>query len=307
MTLESSLGDVADPTRKLGSKQLVGLTDLSPADLTLFAATWAGLAPSRRLGLLTGLTDLAQDNVELNFDAVFKLALDDEEGEVRVAAVRGLYEYQGTDLIPILIAFLRDDADAGVRMEGAIALGRYALASELDRLSVEDAGAVRQALTDAVRDGDQDDMVRAKAIEALGALSDEEAQNLIESTYREDSLWLKVGAVDAMGRSADEGWLPVVIREMTNRAPQMRHAAAFAAGEIGSEEAISHLVDVAAEDPDREVQLAAVHALGEIGGRHAKVALQGLLYRGDDDLREAIEEAMAQAALADDPITGLGL
>jgi HEAT repeat protein len=125
---------------------------------------------------------------------------------------------------------------------------------------------------------------------------------LIESIYQEESTWLKVGAVDAMGRSANEVWLPIILREMDNLAPEMRHAAAFAAGEIGDEEAIERLKQHAALDPDREVQLASIRSLGEIGGAQARVALKSLLYEGDDDLREAIEEALIELSSLDDPL-----
>jgi len=115
-------------------------------------------------------------------------------------------------------------------------------------------------------------------------------------------MWLKVGAVDAMGRSANETWLPIVIDEMDSEAPEMRHAAAFAAGEIGAEDAIQPLKRLAIQDPDREVQLAAIRGLGEIGGPTATVALKSILYEGDDDLREAVEEAISEAEFYDDPL-----
>jgi HEAT repeat protein len=94
---------------------------------------------------------------------------------------------------------------------------------------------------------------------------------------------------------------------MENRAPEMRHAAAFAAGEIGDEQAIQPLKRAAINDPDREVQLAAIRSLGEIGGGPARVALQAVLYEGDDSLREAVEEALTEIAFNDDPLLPGGL
>jgi HEAT repeat protein len=90
---------------------------------------------------------------------------------------------------------------------------------------------------------------------------------------------------------------------MGNRAPEMRHAAAFAAGEIGDEETIEPLKKMAIRDPDKDVQLAAVHALGEIGGARARVALKTVLFEGDDDLRQAIEEAMAEVDFHENPLS----
>jgi HEAT repeat protein len=108
-----------------------------------------------------------------------------------------------------------------------------------------------------------------------------------------------------MGRSANAIWVPLVLRETENGAPEMRHAAAFALGEIGEEEAIPRLRRMAIEDPDREVKLAAVHSLGEIGGSTARVALQGVLYEGGDDLEEAVNEALEEIAFNEDPFGSL--
>src|SRR5690606_9234542 len=163
----------------------------------------------------------------------------------------------------------------------------------------------RNALIECAEDTEEDERVRARAIEALGAMSGEDTANLIESIYAEESLWLKVGAIDAMGRTCDSVWLPIILRESENRAPEMRHAAAFAAGEIGEEAAVPQLRRMAIEDPDREVQLAAIRSLGVIGGAQARVALQGILYEGDDALREAVEEAMAEIDFGDDPLRAL--
>jgi HEAT repeat protein len=175
----------------------------------------------------------------------------------------------------------------------------------MTRLDDGDMERVRDVLIEAVEDTAEDDLVRARAIEALGAISDEEVQNLIESIYGEDSLELRVGAIDAMGRSCDERWLPIVLKELINPAPEMRQAAAFATGEIGSEDAVAELAETAANDPEREVQIVAIHALGEIGGREAQVALTSLRYEGDDNVQDAIEEALAEVQFKEDPLGGL--
>lgn len=302
MSFESDLADLGDPTKRLAATQLVNFSELDAIEAERFEAAWPEIDAGRRVQIISELTDLAQDSVDLNFDAIYKLALRDEEALVRAAALNGLQEYEGRDLIPVLGDLLRNDADAAVRREAAVALGRYALAAELDQLRAEDAAAVRDVLMESAEDLEEDDRVRARAIEALGAISGEETENLIESIYQENSLWLKVGAMDAMGRSCNESWLPLVLREMENRAPEMRHAAAFAAGEIGDEVAVNQLKRMAVLDPDREVQLAAVHALGEIGGNQAKVALKAVLFEGDEALEEAVQEAMSEIEFNEDPM-----
>jgi HEAT repeat protein len=302
MSFQSVLAGLADEDKRPTSQELVDLSDLDATEAAQLASEWPDVAPDRRLRLLVDLAELSQDNVELNFDSVYKIGLGDEQAEVREAAIRGLYEYEGRDLISTLADILRNDTDPGVRREAAMALGRFALAAELGHLRDEDTSLIRDSLIESAEDTDEDERVRARAIEAAGAISGEDTENLIESIYQEDSLWLKVGAVDAMGRSCNDTWLPVLLQEMLNPAPEMRHAAAFAAGEIGEEDAIDPLKRMAIDDPDREVQLAAIHALSEIGGPLARVALQNILYEGDDDLSEAIREAMTEVTFQEDPL-----
>jgi HEAT repeat protein len=305
MALESVIQEIGDSDKKLSATQLSSLSDMDGDDTRALTDAWPEVEVNRRFAIIQQATELAQDNVDLNFDAIFKIALSDEEATVRAAALRGLSEYERRDLIPVLIDLLLTDEDAGVRREAAVVLGRYALACELGQFGVEEERRVRQALIESAEDTEEDERVRARAIEALGALSGEDTDNLIESIYDEDSLWLKVGAVDAMGRSANAIWVPLVLRETENGAPEMRHAAAFALGEIGEEEAIPRLRRMAIEDPDREVKLAAVHSLGEIGGSTARVALQGVLYEGGDDLEEAVNEALEEIAFNEDPFGSL--
>src|SRR5438874_2685768 len=99
MTFESSLAELADPTKKLSATEIVSFSSLEPPQLSQFTETWEETQPDRRLSLVTNLTELLEDNIELNFDAVFKLALGDEDPLVRAAAIAGLYEYEGSDLI----------------------------------------------------------------------------------------------------------------------------------------------------------------------------------------------------------------
>jgi HEAT repeat protein len=302
MTFEQVLEELTDSALRLTSRQLTNLADLEGPALRDFAAAWPQIEAGRRRRILIDLAVLAEDNIDLIFDAVFKVALEDEEAAVRAAAIRGLCEYVGRDVIHVLATLVRADPDAEVRRESAVALGRYAIDAESDGLDAEDAGLIQGVLVEAVEDLEEDETVRARAIEALGAISGEETQNLIESVYEEESIWLKIGAVDAMGRSCDEAWLPVVLREMDNAAPEMRFAAVSAAGSIGDDEAVAKLAQIARDDPDREVQLGAVRALAEIGGRYSRGALKNLIEEADDGLRQAIEEAIAEAELGDDPL-----
>jgi HEAT repeat protein len=302
VSFESDLADLGDPNKRPAATQLVNFSELDEIELSRFGEAWIEFDGSRRFLIITELTELANDSVDLNFDAIYKIALRDEEPELRSAALKGLNEYDGRDLIAVLVDVLRNDPDTDVRREAAVTLGRYALAAELGQLALDDLAVIREALFESAEDLEEDEIVRGRAIEALGAISGEETENLIESIYEEDSMWLKIGAVDAMGRSCNPMWIPLILREMESVVPEMRHAAAFAAGEIGERDAVEALKRMAVMDPDREVQLAAVHSLGEIGGSQAKVALKAVLFEGEESLEEAVQEAISEIEFNEDPL-----
>lgn len=300
MSLQEVLQGLADPDRRPTNKQLTELSDLDEDGAAEVIDALQYLSAGRRHSFLLQLADLAQDNIDVNYDAIFKAHLPDQDPTIRAAALQGLAEYEGRDLIPALADLLRKDEYAEVRREAAISLGRFALAVELGYLRESEGADIREVLIESATDIDEDDLVRARAVEALGALSGDETENLIESVYHEESPWLKIGAVDAMGRSCNEIWLPTVLSEMSSPSPEMRHAAAFAAGQIGEDEAIEPLKRLAIIDQVRDVQLAAIHALSEIGSPLARVALKSILFEGDDDLHEVIQETLTELSLRDD-------
>src|SRR4051794_18031062 len=128
MSFESNLADL--PNKRLTSSQLVEFSNLGPEEVESLQDALEGTPPERRLGLMTDLSVLVEDNIELNFDAVFRLALADAAAGVREAAIQGLYEYEEPDLIEPLSDLLLGDPDGAVRAEAAVALGRYALMAE---------------------------------------------------------------------------------------------------------------------------------------------------------------------------------
>jgi HEAT repeat protein len=302
VSFQSSIQHLLASNERLSASQLADLAGPDEIEMDQLRAAWPEIDPERRAKALTALAELLEDNVDLYFDPIFKVGLSDPEWEVRAAAIRGLYEYEGADLIPVLTGLLRDDPVPEVRAEAAIGLGKYALAVEFGKLTESDAHTVTSILTDKVEDVDEEEDVRARALESLGAISSDDVRDLIDSVYQEGTPELKVGAIDAMGRSCDEAWLPVVLQEMTAEEPELRYAAACAAGSIGDEEAIEDLRQLAMYDPDHEVQVAAVLALGEVAGQLARVALKDIQSHGDDALQDAVEEALREISFLDDPL-----
>jgi HEAT repeat protein len=299
--VQEYLEELADPDQPVSVSNLVTLSNVAPNDLSAVGAAFPRLSDERRSEVINAMAELAEDNVELNFDAVFKLALRDSSPEVRRQAVRGLWEYEGSDLIDSLIQMLERDEDAGVRVEAALGLGRFALKNELDELRRFDGERVDSALRRSFEDEREPAEVRAHAIESLGARSEPWVTELIDEAYDSSERPLRIGAVYAMGRSADSSWLGVLSEEAQSDEAEMRFAVAMAAGAIGDEEATPILIELSG-DEDEEVQEAAIGALGEIGGDPAKEALRDLMDSPVERVRDAALDALREAEFADDPL-----
>jgi HEAT repeat protein len=76
----------------------------------------------------------------------------------------------------------------------------------------------------------------------------------------------------------------------------MRYEAALACGELMLREAVPALIPLL-DDADRQVQDAAIWALGQIGGSQAKQALLETYQESDESTRAALDEALAEQAL----------
>lgn len=301
MPLESYLSDLVDPARPLAATRLINLSSLTPDEVSAFEDAWRGADVRRRRQVVQELVELAEDNVELNFDAVFRVSLSDSDAEVRRLGVRGLWEYEGRDLIPALVDLLLTDSDQNVQAEAALALGRYALKAEFEEIRSSDADLVDDALQKAIDDPGRALEVRARALEAVGVRSRPWVAGIIEKAYDSGEGRLRVSALHAMGRNCDSRWLGTLAHELKSDDAETRYEAAVACGSLGNEAAVPDLLPLL-NDGDTEVQEAAIQALGRIGGRDAKRALEGCLAHSEERIRDAALAALAEVDFGEDPL-----
>ncbi len=301
MSLETVITALQDTEQTPSATSLSLLSGLPDEDFPRFAETFGALSIQRRRDVIDTLAKLAEDNVELSFDRVYWLGLDDFDVQVRAESIKALHEYEEFDLARRLVAMLQDP-EALVRGEAALALGLYLARAELDDKRDDVTGEIEEALRTLYYDESQIVEVRGRALEALGILSRDWVTDLINDSYGSGDRRLAISAVHAMGRSADPEWLPIIFDEMLSEDAEMRFEAAQAAGELGDEEAILNLAGLTSDD-DAEVQEAAITALGAIGGAAAKSVLTDLLSEYDDErVLEVVTEAMATADFLEDPM-----
>jgi len=126
-TFQAYLATLKDEDQPLKATRLVHLSHLADEQEKAFLDAWPEVPTERRRQVVRRLVELAEENVELNFDAVFLVCLSDADPQVRADAIRGLWEYDHRDLVEPLIGLLQSDDDAAVRAEAALALGRFVL------------------------------------------------------------------------------------------------------------------------------------------------------------------------------------
>lgn len=302
MELSDYLDQLADGSVRLSVAQLKQLSELNREQGTQLAEAWPSIDVRRRRRIIQELFDLAEDNIEFNFDRVYIVALDDGDAAVRVGAVKGLWEHESSDVIPPLIQLLTSDESAEVRAEAALALGRFVLMHEIGRLSDSDFAPIESALKAVLDNAGEVPEVRGRALEASGPHDAPWVRQAIHAAYESGVRALKVSAVHAMGRSAEPRWLPIVTRELSNEEPQVRYEAALASGEIGDATALPHLARLL-NDTDEEVRAAAVASMGSIGGDEARAILNELLDSPSEIVRDAAQEALTEIDFEEDPIS----
>lgn len=295
--VEEVTANLRRPEKLLASAWLYALSGVPAATLRPLERAWPEIAPERREEVARTLVEMTEASFEVDFHAVFRLLLTDPEPQVRRYAVDGLWEDEDPALIERFLPMLRQDPAPIVRESAAVALGRFLLLAELEEIDADHAWRVARALLEAYDDASEDFAVRRRALESVAYWGEERAREAVEDAYHASEPELRQSAIFAMGRSADPHWRDTVMMELSNAAPGMRYEAAVASGELEVKQAVPKLGELVM-DPDREVQQAAVWALGRIGGDRARQILELCLQQGDPVLAQAAEEALDELEMS---------
>jgi hypothetical protein len=269
------------------------LSDLEAEDLARMREVWPGFPVELRRRLIARLVEMAEADFEVDFGSVFRLGLEDADAEVRATAVEGLWEDEDVRLVPLLAALVREDEAATVREAAAKSLGRFILLGELKKIRPAPRTMAYEALLATYQDTEEPIGVRRRALESLAYTSNETVAELIRQAHAAPEERMCISAVFAMGRSADIRWARQVQQELSSPNPELRYESAWACGELQLSEAIPELEGLA-DDADREVQEAALWALGQIGGDRARQILERYCRTRDEATRTAAEAALEE-------------
>lgn len=303
MSFEELLDQISNPDQQLHVRYLYALSGMTREQLDLYRTWWPGLPVLQRRQIMRHLVDLSESSFEVNFDSIFLLAMGDEDDEVREVAVDGLWEHEDPALIEPLVYLLRTDAAPGVRSAAAIALGRFVLLGELEKIGPAAKLLAEEALRETIHRQGEEKEVRRRAVEAVAYSSEPDVREIIRSAYYSDDDKMQASALYAMGHSADTYWSRVLVPELDNTNPELRYEAARACGELELVKVVEKLGLMAFDDPDREVQEVAVWALGSIGGKDARDMLEACYESEDEVLKQYATDALDQLDLLGDDLS----
>ena len=146
MTLPDLLTDLTDLEKPVTYSGLLQLSDLPVEGLAELKSAWTNLSTERRRETVRKLIELADDNVEHDFNSVFKSCLSDGDDAIREMAARGLWETEDRTMIRPLVKLLEDDTCAEVRASAAMSLKNFAAMAQYGKLLTREGDRIRQAL-----------------------------------------------------------------------------------------------------------------------------------------------------------------
>jgi len=277
-------GTLLDLDTPLQKRNLTILSDLIGDDLSYFKQVWPSIPIKRRLEILEKLEKMYGEDTLLSFETIGRLALEDSDFQIRFTAIRFLQGYEVKDLVTTFLELLETDKNEDLRGIAATALGKYVYMGEVDELSRSKFELIESCLLRVVH-GDDNHLVRRRALESLGYSNNQEVSKLIKKAFdSENELWI-ASALLASGRSLDNRWDSEILRMIDHDSPEIIVEASKAAGELEIAEAktklLDHLID---ENPD--IRMAAVWSLSKLGGEGLPGIFKNIL--DETDIEEEI-------------------
>ncbi|MFN3331287.1 MAG: HEAT repeat domain-containing protein [Caldilinea sp.] len=266
------------------------LSDLTREEVETVRRHWIAIDVASRLRTVDVLARGVEEFLDVDIGAFLAAIIDDPDADVRQLVLETLNENEPRPelLGPIIYRLQHDSADE-VRAAAAAVLGHYVLAGELDELDAAPAIRAEDALFAVLTDANEPMIVQRRALESIAYSGEIAVRQFIEDAYYSPWEEMRVSALIAMGRSADIRWRRMARAELRNPSPAMRAEAAIACGELEAKAALSDLLDLLTDD-EQPVRLAAIFALGRIGGKQARRALEEIAASEDE---EALEAEMA--------------
>lgn len=212
------------------------------------------------------------------FDALLEL-VHDEDAAVRQAAI-GALNSLGAAEAPQRVKPLLEHSNPHVR-ESAIKIAGY-------------FGYPECTLEILARSQDEDEQVRSAAIEQLPFFEDERRLDTLATALKKDTPKVRAAAARSMAHIDKASAVPRLLEAIQDDDPWVRYFAARSLARHRAQESAVPLSHLAESDKFNHVRIAALDALGKIGGEHAAAAAARLIESDDRDLVHAALAALGQ-------------
>lgn len=270
------------------------LSDLSAEQVRRWKEVWLRLPVSTRRRILALCDRLLEDDPRLSFFDIGRIALEDEDAQVREYGLRliGMEDLEARSVVPLLIRHLWDEAPM-VRAQAAEELSRFVLQGMVDQMPFPLLRKAVAALLYILHEEPPTAPVWARALMAVGYAAPRGLGEFLEFAYYQGDIELRCAALVAMGRTLDPTWKRYILADLQHPHPKVRAAAAEAAGFAEVREALDDVLYLLT-DASKEVRMAAAWAVSELAeeNEHFHILEQAWRQAQDEDEIEALEAAL---------------
>lgn len=270
------------------------LSDLSAEQVRRWKDVWIRLPVGTRRRIVALCDRLLEDDPRLSFFEVGRIALEDEDAEVREYGLRliGIEDLEARVVVPLLIRHLWDEAPT-VRARAAEELGRFVLQGMVDQMPFALLRKAVAALLYILHEEPPTAPVWAQALMAVSYAAPRGLGEFLEFAYYQGDIELRCAALVAMGRTLTPAWKRYILADLQHPHPKVRAAAAEAAGFAEIREALDDVLYLLT-DASKEVRMAAAWAVSELAeeDEHFEILEQAWRQAQEEDEIEALEAAL---------------
>lgn len=235
-----------------------------------------------------------------------EILIKDRDEQIRSKAVLCLWDYPTPCFLKILIDISKNDKSEIVRSKSIITLGRYiyegcmdgydlALNQEIDaeQVTEDDFKLTRKFLLEVYKNQNKSINERRHSLEALSFINDEDIKDLIKQAYNSTEKVMKQSAIYSMGRNSNDNneWDALLLKELSNPDKDIQIQAVRAVGESKLEKSGPNIIELTYSD-DKSLKVESIWALGQIGWKNAFDRLYELSESDDPEIHRVADEAI---------------